>query len=115
MPITAPKSLTAFPKAAERDGMVEPKVLRAGNATELVVMRVFPRRTGVEAHRGCARLEDVEDARAKNGQRAEAERKKVKGMEVWEGWEAWQGSVVFVETAIGRGVGGVRCADIAVR
>ncbi|KZP09841.1 hypothetical protein FIBSPDRAFT_873211 [Athelia psychrophila] len=95
------KSLTTFLKAAEKDGLVKLKELKAGKGTELVVMGVFPKHIDVEAHRGYATLKDVEDTRAKKEQRAEAERKKVKDMEVRECWKAWQGTVAFVEAAGG--------------
>ncbi|KZP05820.1 hypothetical protein FIBSPDRAFT_877106 [Athelia psychrophila] len=95
------KSLTTFLKAAEKDGLVKLKELKASKGTELAVTGVFPKHIDVEAHRGYATLKDVEDTRAKKEQWAEAERKKVKDMEVKECWKAWQGTVAFVEAAGG--------------
>ena len=96
------KSLTTFLKASEKEGLLKLKDIKAGKATELVVVGVFPKHVEVETHRQYTTLKDVEEKRAKKEDNAVKERKKVKEMEVWECWKAWQGSVAFVEAAGGR-------------
>jgi translation initiation factor 2D len=101
------KSLTAFLKSAEKEGLLKLKDQKStakSKATDLVITGVFPQHADVVAHRRYTTLKDVEDKRVRQEEREEGERKKVKEMEIRECWKPWQGSVGFFQSAGGRWV-----------
>ena len=74
-----------------------------GKSTELVITSVNEKHADVASHQNFTTLKDVEDKKAKQEEREEGERNKVKEMTVVELWKPWQETVGFFESA------GVKC------
>lgn len=95
---SAYKSLTAFLKAAEKDGLVKLKESKGKGAGELQVIGVFGAHADVAGHRSYKTIGDADARREKQEERAEEERKKVREMGVAELWKPHQQSVrLFAE------------------
>lgn len=85
------KSLTAFLKACEKDGLLKLKDMKS----DLVVMGVFPKHTDVISHHAYRTVKEMEEKRERTQERAEMERSKVKEMQVTELWKPHQQTVQF--------------------
>ncbi|KAH7908853.1 hypothetical protein BJ138DRAFT_1115485 [Hygrophoropsis aurantiaca] len=85
------KSLTAFLKSAEKDGLLKLKDMKF----DVLVLGVIPKHKDVEAHRVYTSLRDVELKNEKRENREEEERTKVKELVVRELWKPHQQSMKF--------------------
>jgi len=90
---SAHKSLTAFLKACEKEGLVKLKDMKS----ELVVLGVFPQHVDVLAHRVYETLKDADVKREKREEREEAEKNKVKEMLITEMWKPHLQTIKFFE------------------
>jgi hypothetical protein len=87
------KSLTAFLKACEKEGLIKLKDTKS----ELVITGVFPNHADVLAHRRYETLKDVELKREKRAEMEEAEKNKVKEMLITEMWKPHQQTIGFFQ------------------
>ncbi|KAH7922526.1 hypothetical protein BV22DRAFT_1070355 [Leucogyrophana mollusca] len=85
------KSLTAFLKSAEKDGLLKLKEMKS----DVLVLGVVPKHADVEAHRSYTSLKDVEVKNERREHREEEERSKVKELVVRELWKPHQQSMKF--------------------
>ncbi|KII84045.1 hypothetical protein PLICRDRAFT_57876 [Plicaturopsis crispa FD-325 SS-3] len=89
------KSLSAFLKSTEKDGLLK---LKETKADGLVVVGVSPKHAEVAGHRGYVTIKDIETKRERAEKREKEREREGKGeMEVTELWKPWQGSVAFFD------------------
>lgn len=100
------KTLTAFLKSLEKDGLLKLKEQKIpkSKAVEVVVTGVSAVHGEVLGHRKYTTIREEEERRARREEREESERSRVGEMGVVEYWKAWQTSVPFFEEAGGRWV-----------
>jgi translation initiation factor 2D len=86
------KSLTAFLKLCEKDGLIKLKDMKS----ELVITAVFPDHADVASHQSYTTLKDAE---AKREEREEAEKNRIRGLVIVEKWKPHQQTIPFFQQA----------------